>query len=65
MNDFTVKCVINNDILQLHLQKISLYCITDNQNKTNLSALHRHSMISFTPLTRSVCAKFNNCDRQN
>ena len=22
-------------------------------------------MISFTPVTRSVCAKFNNCDRQN
>ena len=32
---------------------------------TIFSAVHRHSMISFTPVMRSVCAKFNNCDRQN
>ena len=31
----------------------------------NISAVHRHAMISFTPVTQRVCAKFNNCDRQN
>ena len=64
-NNFIVKYVINNDILQLCLKKISLFQIKNNWNKTNLSALHRHSMISFTPGTQNVCAKFNNCDRQN
>ena len=64
-NNFFLQYVINNDILQLCLQKISLDIISKQFNMTNLSAVHRHSMISFTPVTQSVCAKFNNCDRQN
>ena len=34
-------------------------------NMTNFSALYRHSMISFSLVRRSVCAKFNNCNRHN
>ena len=37
----------------------------NNWNKTNFSALHTHCMVSFTPVAQSVCAIFNNCDRQN
>ena len=64
-NNFFLKYVINNDILQLCLQKISLYYIKNDRNMTNLSVLHRHPMTSFTPVTQSMCGKFNNCDRQN
>ena len=39
-NNFLFENVINNDILQLCLEKISLYQIKNNWNKTTFSALH-------------------------